>query len=85
MKIAKLDPFKAGENAFLQDLSNMGIRIGKALEGEDAEVGNRILVMIRNHPDEQCEWAVIVNEATGERIRVDFNDSDNPESERGII
>lgn len=84
MKVTKLESFPAGENVFKIDVSNMGVQLG-VIEGEKGIIGGRIFAMMSNFPSEVMDWVVIVNEFTGERIRIDFVDDEHPESERGVI
>jgi hypothetical protein len=84
MKVKKLMSFNPGENAFNQDFSNMGTMLGIINPGA-GEVGNRILAMMSNHNFQKMDWVIIVNEATGERIRIDFDNKEHSESERGLI
>ena len=49
----------AGDNPFIHDTFNMGTIIG-----------TNLVVMYKNHPSEKCDYLVIVNTNTGERITV---------------
>lgn len=55
-KVEKIAP----GNPFLSDLFNMGQPIGKDL-----------MLMFKNHPDEDCHYLILVDTKTGERVRID--------------
>ena len=60
IQLVELPSFPPG-NPFLHDLSNMGTPIGKDL-----------LLMHANHPDGECRFLILCNEATGERVKLDL-------------
>lgn len=70
MQIEELDPFPQDCNAFHHDVFNMGTTIGVVDRAFGNQAGNRIMLMCRNHPDEKCEFFIIVNEMTGKRHRI---------------
>lgn len=73
MKVTVLDSFNPGENAFLQDIELMGTRVG--LRPEPAEgLYRRVLIMHRHHVDAIAPWIIVVDEATGERIKIEFTE-----------
>lgn len=57
----EMSSFPPEENPFCHDLCNMGVRLG-----------NNVMVMYRNHDHEICEYLIIVNTETGERMKVFF-------------
>lgn len=65
IKISKKSPFDPAVNPFTQDLLNMGTTLGK-----------NVLAMKRNHDDENCEYVILLNRTTGERIKVEFDSLD---------
>jgi hypothetical protein len=74
MKVVKLKSFKPGENAFLQDIENMGVQMGISPNGAGE---SRVMIMYRNFESQVCKWLVVVDEATGERIRIDFEEEED--------
>jgi hypothetical protein len=71
MKIKRLEPFKPGENCFLQDAFNMGIQIGMSPAGG---VHDRIMVMHGCFETGICHYIIVIDEATGERVRLEFDE-----------
>jgi hypothetical protein len=63
MKITELSKFKENVNPFEQDAYHMGTYIGK-----------NCLVMYANHDDKECNYLIVIDIKTGERIRVDLNE-----------
>ena len=61
--LEKLDSFPVGSNPFNHDLYHMGQRLGKNL-----------IVMFKNHPDEDCPYLILVNPTTGERYKLSFEE-----------
>ena len=55
-----MPPLPAG-NPYLHDQFNMGQTIGKDLE-----------LMYANHRGEQCKYLILVNMATGERVKIEI-------------
>lgn len=70
MKIKRLESFKPGENCFLQDAFNMGVQIGISPNGGGKP--NRIMIMMGNFEYKVCHYIIVIDEATGERVRLDF-------------
>lgn len=64
-KLIPLDPFPPGANPFYYDAYHMGTQIGKDL-----------LLMHRNHVEEECKYLIFVNNKTGERFRMEFEGSE---------
>lgn len=54
-----LPPIPPNSNPFDADHYNMGTK-----------VGTNCTIMYGNHPDEKCNYLIIVNTETGERVRV---------------
>jgi hypothetical protein len=54
-------------NAFNWDAFHMGIQVGKVGE-------HRLMLMVPNHQDEQASYMYLVNEASGERLKIIVND-----------
>jgi len=48
-------------NPFCQDAFNMG-----------EQIGTNVTVMFGNHDHEHCDYLIVVNTKTGERIRITF-------------
>lgn len=59
MRIENLDPQTPNTNPFTEDAFHMGTRLG-----------NNVMIMHKNHPDEHAHYLIIVNITTGERIKV---------------
>lgn len=59
MEVKELPAFPEGGNPFIHDTYNMGSR-----------VGNNCMVMYDKHPSERAGYVIIVNIATGKRIKV---------------
>jgi hypothetical protein len=53
------------ENPFWFDAYHMGVRIG-----------TNVMVMMPNHANARCDYFIIVNIVTGERMRVSFADEE---------
>lgn len=62
--VESLQPFPAGENPYQHDLYNMGINIG-----------NNLTVMYAATREEFAKYIIILNNVTGERIKVTINDA----------
>lgn len=60
-KISTLNPNPPNSNPFDYDSYNMG-----------TQLGNNCIVMYGNHQNEICNYLVLVNTATGELIKVEF-------------
>lgn len=74
-RVEKLSPIPAGENPFLHDAYNMGRYIGKNL-----------LLMQGNHDNEECKYIILVNQKTGERVRLIFEDrSEGEKAAEGFV
>ena len=69
MKTKKLMTFLPNVNVFTQDASNMGIQLGLSPNGNGKE---KIMAMMMNHDNEVCDRIYIIDEATGERIQIEF-------------
>lgn len=59
MDITYLNPVDPKKNPFDEDEYNMGVKIGK-----------NCFVMYSNPPSETCNYVIIVNRTTGERMRI---------------
>ena len=62
MNVKTLGSFPPDSNPFSHDLYHMGVEIGK-----------NVIVMYANHPGEQCDYLIVVNRETGERMQVNFS------------
>ena len=58
MNVKALGSFPPDSNPFNHDLYHMGTEIGK-----------NVIVMYANHPGEQCDYLIVVNRETGERMQ----------------
>lgn len=54
-----MDSIPAGDNVFLHDVYHMGTRVAK-----------NVIIMHATHNTEVAKYVIIVNEATGERMKV---------------
>ncbi len=57
-----LEAIPAGDNPFWHDGFNMGTQMGKD-----------VMIMHVNHSTEECNYLIIVNMKTGERMKVRFS------------
>ena len=62
-KIKKLSPFPPNSNPFCYDAYLMGTTIG-----------SNVTVMMGCHESERCNYLIVVNTETGERLRIEFTD-----------
>lgn len=63
IKTTRLPDFPPGSNPFEYDMYHMGIPVGR-----------NIIIMMGNHDNEICDYLIVVNTETGERIRVEFSE-----------
>ena len=65
MKIETLKPMVKSENEilnpFTQDMYHMGTNIG-----------SNVVVMMKNHVEEECKYLIVVDCKTGERVKISF-------------
>ena len=59
----KLENIPAGANPFAHDFVSMGIKLGR-----------NVFVMYSNFEEQHCDHLVVINIATGERMRVGFEE-----------
>lgn len=62
IKIAELPAFPAKSNPFNHDAYHMG-----------TPIGNNCYIMHSCHTTEECEYLIIINTTTGERLKVLLN------------
>jgi hypothetical protein len=65
IKVETMENFPAKSWPFHHDTYHMGTRMGK-----------NVMAMFENHPNQECDYLIVVNMATGERVRLDFNQRD---------
>lgn len=61
MTTKELPPIPPKSNPFNHDQYHMGIY-----------VGDNCMIMVPNHQSEECEYVIVVNITTGERLKVDI-------------
>jgi hypothetical protein len=74
IKVKKAEPFPANENPFLHDSYNMGTTIG-----------TNVTVMFDNHASERCNYLIVVNTETGERVRIVFDEKGTDRSIADVL
>jgi hypothetical protein len=60
--VETIKPQTPNTNPFLEDQYHMGNQIGKNL-----------WLMYPNHPDEVCKYLILVDEVSGERVRINID------------
>lgn len=63
IKMQRLQDFPAETNPFHHDHYHMG-----------TAMGTNVMVMMPNHADQHCDYIIVINTATGERVIVHFGD-----------
>lgn len=61
--VVKLESIPPGSNPYLSDMFNMGTPMGKD-----------ILVMHKNHQNEDMEWMILVQRSTGKRLVINIKE-----------
>jgi len=80
MKIETMSSLPPNSNVFNHDLSNMGLVAGLATNPLipvslfSTESVSRIMIMHSNFADQICPFIIIVNEKTGERLKITFKE-----------
>lgn len=64
MKIKNLPSFPPNCNPYLEDAFHMGISLG-----------SNVTAMLGNHSTDTCDYIILVDTRTGERIQIDFTDA----------
>lgn len=70
-KIVQMNPIPPKSNPYAHDLFNMGMALG-----------TNLTVMMANFDNQRCNYLILVNTETGERMRIEI---DEPEAERMML
>ncbi len=62
MIVERMTPMLVGVSPYQQDAYHMGQKLW-----------SNVLAMMTNHPEEQMDYVILVNLATGERVKVRFD------------
>jgi len=68
-----MDRIPAGDNPYSHDLFHMG-----------KSVGSNITVMFASHDDQVCDYLILIDQRTGERVRVTFSGGEKA-AEKGAV
>lgn len=61
MTTEKLDSFPPNSNPFHHDAYHMG-----------TQIGSNCTIMHPNHSNKECDYIIVINTKTGERLKINF-------------
>lgn len=62
IQVVEMSKFGVGVNPYRVDTYHMGQNIGK-----------NVTIMYANHSGEKCDYVILINNETGERVKIVFN------------
>lgn len=67
--VKTMESFPPNSNPFHHDYFNMG-----------QQIGENLVMMFRNHPDEKMKYMILVDTKTGKRLSIDIEQDEEPSS-----